>query len=169
LSDGSHRGFSFGVREHNDVRAAVRFLKENYQMKTVIACGTSVGGASAILAGALDPLIDGVIAENPVARVDEFAVYHLDRLLSPYTSPWFHHLFLKPFYWLVMNIFLIRIGENPWSVKYTPEELVDRISPRPLLLMHGDDDNIVPCDHSYRLFESAKEPKVLWNAREANH
>lgn len=169
LSDGTRLGFSFGVREHEDVRAAVSYLKNEYKMKTVIACGTSVGGASAILAGALDSTIDGVIAENPVARVDQFATFHLERLISPYTSPWFHHLFMKPFYLLVMKLFLFRIGENPFNVTYVPCNVVDRISPRPLLLMHGDDDNIVPCDHSYRLFEAAREPKTLWIARDANH
>ena len=38
---------------------------------------------------------------------------------------------------------------------------IDKISPRPLLLVHGDADEVVPLEHAYMLFQKAKEPKEI--------
>jgi len=43
----------------------------------------------------------------------------------------------------------------------TPINWVDKISPRPLLLVHGDADELIPLEHAYRLYQKAKEPKEL--------
>ncbi|MCP8323362.1 MAG: alpha/beta fold hydrolase [Candidatus Methylarchaceae archaeon HK02M2] len=39
----------------------------------------------------------------------------------------------------------------------------------PLLIIHGDSDDIVPLEHAYRLFEAASEPKRLEVIEEADH
>jgi len=43
----------------------------------------------------------------------------------------------------------------------TPVKWVDKISPRPLLLVHGDADELIPLEHALRLYRKAKEPKEL--------
>ncbi|NQT48654.1 MAG: alpha/beta hydrolase, partial [Chloroflexi bacterium] len=43
----------------------------------------------------------------------------------------------------------------------TPLQWVDKISPRPLLLLQGTDDDLVEASHTYRLYEKAKEPKEM--------
>lgn len=43
----------------------------------------------------------------------------------------------------------------------SPIQWIDRISPRPLLLVHGDADELVPLEHAHRLYRQAKEPKEL--------
>ena len=47
------------------------------------------------------------------------------------------------------------------KIHFKPEEVVDRISPRPLLLIHGDADVWVPLSEAQSLYEKAKEPKKL--------
>ena len=47
------------------------------------------------------------------------------------------------------------------KINFKPEEVVDRISPRPLLLLHGDADVWVPLSEAQSLYEKAKEPKKL--------
>jgi len=42
-----------------------------------------------------------------------------------------------------------------------PIDFVAGITPRPLLLVHGDSDDTVPVDHARRLYRSAGEPKHL--------
>ena len=42
-----------------------------------------------------------------------------------------------------------------------PFDYVARISPRPLLLVHGDGDETVPISHARRLYREAGEPKKL--------
>jgi dipeptidyl aminopeptidase/acylaminoacyl peptidase len=43
----------------------------------------------------------------------------------------------------------------------TPINWVDKISPRPLLLVHGDADELIPLEHAHKLYQKAKEPKEL--------
>jgi len=43
----------------------------------------------------------------------------------------------------------------------TPINWIDRISPRHLLLVHGDADELIPPEHAQRLYEKANEPKEL--------
>lgn len=42
---------------------------------------------------------------------------------------------------------------------YTAKSYIEKISPIPLMLIHGTADQVVPYSHSQRLFELAKEPK----------
>jgi dipeptidyl aminopeptidase/acylaminoacyl peptidase len=43
----------------------------------------------------------------------------------------------------------------------SPINWIDRISPRPLLLVHGDADELIPLEHARRLYQKAGEPKEL--------
>ena len=43
----------------------------------------------------------------------------------------------------------------------TPINWIDRIAPRPLLLVHGDADEVIPLEHARRLYRKAKGPKEL--------
>jgi dipeptidyl aminopeptidase/acylaminoacyl peptidase len=43
----------------------------------------------------------------------------------------------------------------------SPIDWVDRISPRPLLLVHGDADELIPLEHAHRLYQKARQPKEL--------
>jgi fermentation-respiration switch protein FrsA (DUF1100 family) len=44
-----------------------------------------------------------------------------------------------------------------------------KISPIPVLILHGDQDRIVPMHHGQRLYEAAREPKQLWIVAGAGH
>jgi pimeloyl-ACP methyl ester carboxylesterase len=46
-------------------------------------------------------------------------------------------------------------------IEYNPEAVVERIAPRPVLFIHGDDDRLVPLEESRRMFERAGEPRRL--------
>ena len=43
----------------------------------------------------------------------------------------------------------------------SPIQWIGKISPRPLLLVHGDADKVIPLEHAHRLYEKAKEPKEI--------
>lgn len=43
----------------------------------------------------------------------------------------------------------------------SPIQCIDRVSPRPLLVIHGDADEVVPIEHAHKLYQKAKEPKEL--------
>ena len=55
------------------------------------------------------------------------------------------------------------------SDRHAAIDVVGRISPVPLLLIHGERDRVVPAEHSRRLFTAAGEPKDLWLIPEGGH
>ncbi|MBI4329847.1 MAG: alpha/beta fold hydrolase [Chloroflexi bacterium] len=55
-------------------------------------------------------------------------------------------------------------SEKEWAAnfgKISPVKFISYISPRPLLLIHGDADDVVPVSHARRLYRRAGEPKEL--------
>ncbi len=56
-----------------------------------------------------------------------------------------------------------RIAADGWDpVPAAPHEVAGRISPVPLLVVHGDADHYFPVEHAEQLFGAAQEPKELW-------
>lgn len=58
-----------------------------------------------------------------------------------------------------------RISAAGWDYEALPEapvEVVPRISPIPVLIVHGDRDHYFPLDHPRALYDAANEPKELW-------
>ncbi len=51
----------------------------------------------------------------------------------------------------------------------SPIKWIDKISPRPLLLVHGDADELIPLEHAHMLYRKAKEPKELKIIPSAKH
>lgn len=50
-------------------------------------------------------------------------------------------------------------GDHLWQVN--PISSIEKVSPRPLLMIHGENDDLIPPSHAQRLYEKAKEPKEL--------
>lgn len=54
-------------------------------------------------------------------------------------------------------------------VDHKPIDEVGRLSPIPLLIVHGGQDDLVPVEEAYRLFEAAGEPKELYIVAGGEH
>jgi dipeptidyl aminopeptidase/acylaminoacyl peptidase len=50
-----------------------------------------------------------------------------------------------------------------------PIRWIDRIAPRPLLILHGEDDDLVDVEQARRLYEKAREPKEIAIVEGAGH
>lgn len=66
------------------------------------------------------------------------------------------------------------LPEDPlkWSQRqkmFRPVDYIHRITPRPLLLIHGQQDDLVLPQHAHRLYGAAREPKELIMLPEAPH
>ncbi len=179
ISDGASRGVTLGVREQDDVTSAVHFLKRQLGYTRVAVLGTSQGGISAILAAAKDPEIDAVIAENASTRLQEWLNYIIregfrEKLTAQLENEhklavWGVQLTSYLPQWAVdfiSTITSLRIGS--WKLP-EPIDAVSRIAPRPLFLMHGTGDAMIPFVQSEKLYAKAKEPKDLWIAEGAAH
>lgn len=48
-----------------------------------------------------------------------------------------------------------------WEEPESPEEVVGKIAPAPVVIIHGTDDRLFSPDHAQRLYDAASEPKRL--------
>jgi uncharacterized protein len=53
--------------------------------------------------------------------------------------------------------------------RFSPLPVMAKISPIPLLILHGDQDLVVPVHHAQRLYDAARAPKQLWIVAGAGH
>jgi fermentation-respiration switch protein FrsA (DUF1100 family) len=69
---------------------------------------------------------------------------------------------------ITMWILRHRVG-NPKVDQFNPVESAGRIAPRPLLVIAGEKDLLMPVDDVKRVFDAAGEPKQLWIVPGAEH
>jgi dipeptidyl aminopeptidase/acylaminoacyl peptidase len=148
-------GFTYGDAESEDLDAAVRFLRETKGIRRIGAVGHSVGAVSSILSAARNPQIEAVVAVAPFNCVAE--AWHTSRpaLMPAFVLDWMLRLTEK------------RKGFSREEI--CPVEVIDRIAPRPLLVIHGTDDRRITEEQVRRLFDAARGPKALWLVEGATH
>lgn len=118
----------------------------NADETTFILYGQSLGAANAIaVAGEIAILnLKGVIAEAPFYSYESIARDKVNGFLDLFVG--------------------IAISD-----KKSPHLVVANIAPVPLLLVHGNADQVVPFKHSKALYEKAQQPKSLWEVPSAQH
>lgn len=169
LSTGAKRGSTCGMGERHDVVAAEKFMRSKGGFERIAAIGTSIGASSVIMAAAIDKDINVIVAENPIMTCAHLQDKHLVNIFSGYFhGSWWGRFIFKVFRYACSNWLNWRIGNKP-SRRCQALHVVGKLAPRPILLMHGTYDDVVPPYHSERLFEFAQEPKELWLAPEAIH
>lgn len=175
LSDGNHRGIGWFSYEGSDVYSACTYMKKVKGYKRVIAMGSSFGGVGVLTAAgyydnkghkgqinANQMMIDGVIAENPPhsrSRLVRDLVHSFGSksLWYGFTLPWLICELLSLI--SLIAVFIRRLGISTPS----PINIIQNISPRPLLITHGKSDTIVPFQHGKDLYDAASQPKdFLW-------
>jgi dipeptidyl aminopeptidase/acylaminoacyl peptidase len=154
-SDGVKGQFTYGDAESRDVDAAVRFLHEIKGIDRIGLVGHSVGAVSAILSAARNPQVGAVVAVAPFTCVSE--VWQTNR-------PGF-----VPSFVLNWTLWVVEKTRGFDRDEICPLRVVDRIAPRPLLLIHGMDDRRITEEQVRRLFAAAEDPKALWLVAGASH
>jgi len=136
-----------------DGRAALRWIAKNSPKdQPLIIFGQSLGGAIALrVAGELRDEIGyrGVIVDSTFHSYREAA----RKVLSQSALTWL----FQPLAYLVLS--------DRWS----PKEHIAKISPRPLLVIHGTRDRTVAYSLGERVFELAREPKEFWRVEGGGH
>jgi len=79
----------------------------------------------------------------------------------------FIHLPAFPFARISVAIAELRAGVNVTGIR--PIDVVKRIGPRPLFIIHCASDTVVPPSHSQALFAAAAEPKSMWLLQRGFH
>jgi fermentation-respiration switch protein FrsA (DUF1100 family) len=143
---------SLGYYEVLDAKAALDFALAQPGVEHVGAWGGSMGAVTMIRATAQYPKIEALVADSPFATLEE----EMD-LRVPF-----------PILRALIRFFAERqSGVTVDSVR--PVEDIARISPRPVFLIQGMGDGMVPLDSAQRLYEAAGEPRQLWTENDVPH
>jgi uncharacterized protein len=143
---------SIGYHEVNDLLGAVDYLTARPEMQRlpVGVFGLSMGGAVALMTAAQDERIAAVATHGAYASLDRAIAQHCRVYMGP-----FGPLLDRQARWWGRRWFPL----EPRCV--SPVDVVGRIAPRPVLLLHGERDFIVRPDDARALYHAAGEPKQL--------
>ncbi|MFM8795073.1 MAG: alpha/beta hydrolase family protein [Acidimicrobiales bacterium] len=140
----------------DDLRAAIDHLDAATSPNGIWLVGTNTGGALALCVAADDPRVRGCALLGPRADFDDWAAQprrflEHAREIGAIRRPAFPQSF------------------DEWSRelrRFRPLEAARRFAPRPLLVMHGEDDESVPVADSRQLAEAhgAAELRVITGA-----
>lgn len=128
----------------NDVKAAFAHAASRHDVdpSRLISYGHSLGGAQSITA----------LGESPVKGLRAVVI---DGAFSSYQA--------------MARIFGGQLGASLVTDELSPRDFVNKLSPTPLLVVHGSHDEVVPVAHGRQLFEAASEPKTLFEVEAGRH
>jgi pimeloyl-ACP methyl ester carboxylesterase len=128
----------------DDLRAAIDHLVANTNVRDVVLIGTNTGGSIAVCVGADEPRVSAAALLSPRADFDDWADHprrFLDhaREIGAIRTPGFPKSF------------------DEWTRafrRFRPTVAARRFAPRPLLVMHGEDDESVPPSEGRQLAQA---------------
>lgn len=152
---------TIGGVETVDFDAAVSWLRQNKPELADRAgvFGLSMGAAVTVAALPDHPELRCAVVESPFS--------HYGGVTARYA--WNHFRVPEwPLVRLTMWLLRLRVGD-PQIDRFNPVESAHRIAPRPLLVIGGELDDLMPVEDVKRVFDAAQEPKQLWIVPDAYH
>ncbi|MFZ3576688.1 alpha/beta hydrolase [Virgibacillus sp. DJP39] len=156
-SEGDYIGY--GWHDRKDYQEWIQRLIDEEGKDTILLHGNSMGAALVLMASGekLPQEVKGIIADSGYTSVQDELTYQLKHL---YNLPAF------PLMGITSVITNIRTG-------YTFEEAsaIEQVkkNSRPLLIIHGAADQLVPTEMADELYEAATGNKELWIVPDAGH
>jgi pimeloyl-ACP methyl ester carboxylesterase len=144
---GGSSGTYSGTKELYDVKVVLDYAG-NYGYKKIAFVGFSLGGIQGIYAAAKFHDVDALVTVGTPADAEA---------VIP-NAKWLFWLTNNRFGRIVLQIW-VRLDSSAELPR--PVTVVGQISPIPMLIVHGRDDNLVDLKEAQTLYEKAKEPKEL--------
>jgi fermentation-respiration switch protein FrsA (DUF1100 family) len=154
---------TIGPLEVGDMRGAVAYVRSRPDVdpERIGAMGCSMGSAVSIGAAAEDPALQAVVAESVYADMGELWMRFGYVGIRGTSLHWSWGL---PLRWMT------RLWTGYPVATFKPEALIGRISPRSVLIIHGENDNAAcTVADARRLYRAARDPKELWIVPGAGH
>ncbi len=151
-----------GVREQWDLVGAVEAARTTFAPGVPVAViGFSMGASTALLAAEDDPHVAAVVADSPFANLKTYLEANL---------PVWTHLPAVPFNAIIMAILPVVSGAH--ASQADPLAGLARLGSRPLLLVAGLKDQLIPYQNSVLLYHTARRTDAnaaLWLVPMAQH
>ncbi|HEV7209496.1 MAG TPA: alpha/beta fold hydrolase [Mycobacteriales bacterium] len=156
---GSGGHSTLGDAEVLDVDAVVAAARA-LGYRQLVSLGFSMGGSSvlrhaALMGGRTRHPVDAVVAISAASRWYRTETPAMRRLHWAVQT--------RSGRWTAARLLGTRVDPRGWPQPPTsPDRLVARIAPIPLLLVHGDRDPYLSTDNATDLYAAAGEPRSLW-------
>jgi uncharacterized protein len=158
---------TLGYRELADARAALAYLRRARPGVPLGAIGFSMGAAVAVMLAAREPELKAVVADGPFTSQREIVSFRIAQRVRTLRS-------IAPLRSLVVSLvnrhLLDSFGFGLDDVH--PLHDVTALAGRPLFLIHGEQDEVIPADHTRRLVQAARRdgvPVEEWLVPGAGH
>jgi pimeloyl-ACP methyl ester carboxylesterase len=154
----SHGSSTYGDLEYLDVEAVVQLARQDRD-QPVVTMGVSMGGIAVLRHAAYRNGVEAVVAVSTPARWDGHPSPSMRRIQKLTSTRSGRGMARLAGYRLA----------NSWSEPEHPEDVVSRIAPIPLVLVHGVDDHFFAVEDAHRLYRRAGEPKRLMLSSRFGH
>jgi pimeloyl-ACP methyl ester carboxylesterase len=151
---GESAGISdFGGAEMWDIEAVLQ-LTRRVGHRRVITLGTSMGGIAVLRHGGL------IGGQDVVVAISSLAYWDWHGGADPKARRRFEARVGTGPGRAALRAWGVRLPEH-WDPPESPEEVIGKIAPTPVVIVHGNNDALFSVDHAQRLYEAANEPKRL--------
>lgn len=152
---------SFGWREQRDLEGALAWLGREPEVppRPYGVYGISMGGSVALMVASRDDRIGAVATDSPYTSLEDSLGRHLALLY-----PWVPKI---PFLWFVLATYRLQFGV--WPAALSPLRSAAALSPRPFLVIQGEQDERMTLEGTRQIYDAAGEPKQLWVVKESGH
>src|SRR5262249_40380595 len=157
--------------EVHDMEAALEYLKRrpDADVRGVGFFGISKGAGAGLLAAARDPYVRCSVTDGVFATYTTMVPY-MQKWVKIYSDRyWIQHLLPPGVCGMVGRSALSRISRERGCRFPHLERVIGRLSPRPLLMIHGGGDTYIKPEMAVALFERAGPPKDFWLVDGAKH
>lgn len=169
---------SFGYYEKYDVCGAIDYLKQRGKVGEKIALlGFSMGAVTAIEATGIDERVNVLIADSSFKDLELYIMNNINTLLNDehmisdnfgdlsYCSIVHYLPFNKEVVTGIANLYGVHINE------VSPIGTLKQITNKPIFLIHGKKDTVIPCSNSELIFDSIKNNSntQFWLSEKADH
>lgn len=145
---------TFGVRETADVDAAIQWLvnERPAAARDVYGVGVSMGAAAMLAAAADDPRVDAVVAISTYDDLGGMAADATGMVFSWPVDRFARHVAVP----------LASAHAGADLAGFRPADAAAEFWPRPVMVLHGERDEIIPFARGQRLYDAASHPKRQW-------
>jgi pimeloyl-ACP methyl ester carboxylesterase len=149
---------TFGLAEARDVKAAHDWIRRTLPDRPVYALAYSMGGAAVIHAAADYGLFERIVLDSTFASLEAVARGTLLRPFGPLATPLWTLGCGWGWVWAGVDLDAHRPGER-----------IGALAARPLLLIHGTGDRLIPAAEALRLHDATGRRADLWLVPGADH